>query len=502
MRIEPPRADIALLVEGTYPYVRGGVSSWIHQIITGLPEFSFSLLFLGSTPSAYAEAKYEVPGNVVHVEKCFLMDEHSRLAPGPRRLHGTRLEDVQRLHDSLLGPGHGPDTGTARKVLGSLVAGNGLEARDFFFSQGAWTHIQASYLGACRDAPFLEYFWTLRSIIGPVFKLSEFAKRMPPVRLFHAISTGYAGFLGALLQSRVGAPLMLTEHGIYTKERRIDIQTLNLKCGGDEPEPSAVDGMAYSDHLWIRFFENLGRFTYQAADPIISLYERNRQRQVSDGAEAARTRIVPNGVDLEGLSPLRAKRPESVPPVIGLLGRIVPIKDVKTFIRAMKTVTVRLPQAEAWLIGPTEEDPTYVEECRSLISDLGLEQQVKFLGFQNPKDILPQLGLMVLSSISEAFPLVLLEAFAAGLPAVTTDVGACREIIEGRDADDRAIGSAGRVVAFADPDGLAKAVLELLGNQDAWRRAQGAAIERVERYYNQERILGEYRELYKATMAA
>jgi PAS domain S-box-containing protein len=59
---------------------------------------------------------------------------------------------------------------------------------------------------------------------------------------------------------------------------------------------------------------------------------------------------------------------------------------VKTFIRAMKIVSVHLPQAEAWLIGPTEEDPTYVEECRSLMTDLGLENQVKFLGFQNPKD--------------------------------------------------------------------------------------------------------------------
>ncbi len=502
MRPEQPIADIALLVEGTYPYVRGGVSSWIHQIVTGLPEYSFSLLFLGSAPSAYDKAQYAMPENVVGMQTCFLMDEHSSLAPRVRRLNRTKLEAVQRLHDGLLLPDGVAEERGMERVLSSLVAASGIEARDFFFSQGAWEQVQNSYLSACRDAPFLTYFWTVRSILGPIFKLAAFAKTAPPARMYHAISTGYAGFLGALLKNRLGAPLMLTEHGIYTKERRIDIQTLNLRPGTDNLPPSAIDGMAFNDYLWIRFFENLGRFTYWAANPIISLYERNRQRQVTDGAEASRTQVVPNGVDLEGLSPLRAQRPEHAPQVIGLLGRIVPIKDVKTFIRAMKIVSVHLPQAEAWLIGPTEEDPTYVDECRSLVTDLGLENQVKFLGFQNPKDILPKLGVMVLSSISEAFPLVLLEAFAAGLPAVTTDVGACREIIEGRDPEDRAIGRAGRVVAFADPDGLAHAVLELLGSPETWRQAQSAAIERVEHYYNQERILGEYRDLYRATMAA
>ena len=44
-------ADITLLLEGTYPFVRGGVSGWVHQIIEGLPQFKFSLIFLGSKVS-------------------------------------------------------------------------------------------------------------------------------------------------------------------------------------------------------------------------------------------------------------------------------------------------------------------------------------------------------------------------------------------------------------------------------------------------------------------
>jgi len=79
--IEPVQesvADIALLLEGTYPYVRGGVSSWVHQIITALPEIRFAVVFIGSEPSMYGPAQYQFPGNVTHVETHYLLrqDRH------------------------------------------------------------------------------------------------------------------------------------------------------------------------------------------------------------------------------------------------------------------------------------------------------------------------------------------------------------------------------------------------------------------------------------------
>ncbi|MFM2420377.1 MAG: hypothetical protein RL385_5100, partial [Pseudomonadota bacterium] len=99
--------------------------------------------------------------------------------------------------------------------------------------------------------------------------------------------------------------------------------------------------------------------------------------------------------------------------------------------------------------------------------------------------------------ISEAQPLAVLEAFASGVPCVTTDVGACREQIEGRDPDDRALGLSGRVVGFADPAGLGRAVIELLGDEAEYARCQAAAIARVERFYDQRSMLQAYDELYR-----
>lgn len=252
--------------------------------------------------------------------------------------------------------------------------------------------------------------------------------------------------------------------------------------------------------MWARFFESLGRMTYAAADDIVALYEGNRRRQMLDGAPAPKTRTIPNGVDLRRLAPLRAQRSDAIPKVLCLIGRVVPIKDVKTFIRAMLTVVRTMPEAEAWIAGPENEDPPYATECRELIDRLGLTDKVKLLGLQRIDELLPRIGVLVLSSISEALPLAVLEAFAAGVPVVTTDVGACSELIHGSDAGDAALGVAGRVVPIADPVALAREALDLLGDENAWRAAQRAGIARVERYYSQERMVGAYRALY-ATLA-
>lgn len=129
---------------------------------------------------------------------------------------------------------------------------------------------------------------------------------------------------------------------------------------------------------------------------------------------------------------------------------------------------------------------------------LGVLDHIRFLGFQPMTEVLPQVGVIALSSISEALPLVLLEGFAAGVPAVATDVGACRQLIYGLGGEDEALGAAGSVVGIADPQSLGLAVVELLTNREEWDAASAAGVERVERYYNQEQMFSRYRAIYEA----
>lgn len=183
--------------------------------------------------------------------------------------------------------------------------------------------------------------------------------------------------------------------------------------------------------------------------------------------------------------------------MLGFVGRLVPIKDVKCFIRAMKAVVTRCPEARGWIIGPTSEDPGYARECAQLAAALGLEGHLTFTGYRPAEEVLPEIGLLVLTSISEGLPLVALEAFASGLPVLTTDVGACRELVEGRSSEDGDQGIAGTVVPIADPEVVARAALALLLDPVRWRAAQRAAVRRVDAHHTEARVFAAYRQLYE-----
>jgi glycosyltransferase involved in cell wall biosynthesis len=405
---------------------------------------------------------------------------------------------VQRVHDMFETDIRHPE---CPHLFANLMDQAGPDAalshEVFLYSQGAWDIIKKSYRRRSTDPSFVDYFWTIRTVHTPFWRLRDVALRSPKARIYHSVSTGYAGILGVLLKHRNQRPFMLSEHGIYVKERKIDLyqaQWLKDNRSVFDRDPSQV---SYFRQLWIRFFEHLGYVTYQAANDIVALYEANRQRQLHDGAPPERTSNIPNGVDIERFAALRAQRPATPPPVLCLIGRVVPIKDIKTFIRAVRVVVNHLPQAQAWIAGPEDESPEYARECRDLTNQLGLGDTVKFLGFQKLTELLPKVGLVVLSSISEALPLVILEGYAAGVPTLSTDVGSCRQLVFGLPGEDEAIGASGRVVRIADPDSLAQAALELLGDQQVWQAAANAAIQRVEKYYSQEMMFDQYRKLYE-----
>lgn len=490
-------SDITLLLEGTYPFVRGGVSGWVHQLIEGLPEVNFSLVHLGAERSTHDEIRYKLPPNVRALDCHYLMDGVELRPPKACMGDAAYFADSAKMHEWFRSPEGEPENAWLDRVVLQKDQKDGTCAKDFFFSKAAWAQISESYARYCPDTSFQVYFWSVRNMHTPLMKLAAIARTIAPSRAFHALTTGYAGLLGVMLKQGTGRPLILTEHGIYTKERTIELQSMFLREPDGWLTPMPDSGMEHHNQAWVRLFEGIGRLVYVAADPIITLYEKNRERQIRDGADPARTRIIPNGVDVERFAPLRARRPEKIPMVMGLIGRIVPIKDIKTFIRAVSVLAITLPEVQGWLIGPEEDDPGYVDECKALVRSLQLEDRIRFLGFQQVEDVLPRLGLLVLTSISEAFPLVIGESHASGLPVLATDVGACRDLIDGKEPADRALGRAGEVVSICDPDALARAAFELLTDPARWHAAQRAGIARVERYYRQSRVIESYREIYQ-----
>ena len=180
--------------------------------------------------------------------------------------------------------------------------------------------------------------------------------------------------------------------------------------------------------------------------------------------------MIANGIDLDRFTSISLKPPGGRQ-IITFIGRVVRIKDVETFIRAMDIVFKSDPNVAAWIVGPDDEEPDYARQCYKLVSSLGIGERLEFLGMRDVVQILGQVDMVVLTSLSEGQPLTLLEAGAAGLPCVASDVGSCRDILLGGDAP----ASGGYVTALMSPQDTATAILKLLADP-ADARAKGAAL--------------------------
>ena len=495
------QADVGLLLEGTFPFVAGGVSSWVNQIINGFPDLTFAIVFLGSRREDYGVPKFKLPANVVHFEAHYLYNSDGKPPVVPIKGDAEMFNISEDLHTYFRNPQEHDAMGA--KALETIVGElqGRMNRSEFLYSEASWNYTTRMYQERCTDPSFVDYFWTVRTMHTPIWTLSKIVETLIPCRCYHTISTGYAGFLGALLKRRYQKPLILSEHGIYTKERRIDLYAAQWIADNRSVLQRDPTEAGYFRQAWIRFFEALGRMCYDASDQIIALYENNRLRQIQDGAKPERTFNIPNGIDVVRFGELRALRPATIPKVCCLIGRVVPIKDIKTYIRAMRVVASRLPEAEAWIAGPEDESPAYAKECHDLVKSLGLENNVKFLGFQKLTELLPKVGLGVLSSISEALPLVLLEGYAAGVPGVSTDVGSCRQLIYGLTDEDKEMGASGEVVGIADPQALAESIISFFTDEAKWHAASEAGVKRVNKYYTHPLMYARYGEVYRRALA-
>ena len=306
------------------------------------------------------------------------------------------------------------------------------------------------------------------------------SQEIPKADIYHAVSAGYAGILGNCASYIKGVPLLLSEHGIYTREREEDIIRSNWVAGEFKG-------------LWIDFFKKLSFIAYQQASVVTTLFGTNRSLQIELNCPPEKIVIIPNGVNAGDFASCRKKK-GSGSVTLGAVLRVVPIKDVKTMLLAFDIVKRAAPEAGLKIMGNCAEDPVYYQECVELLAALGTED-VEFLGQVNIKEHLPEVDLLLLSSISEGQPLAILEGMAAELPFVATNVGDCRALLEGEREDDR-FGPAGLVVPMMDSEAMAQAILRCIRNPDLMTSMGLAGRKRVEAYYSREGMLDAFRNIY------
>ena len=180
---------------------------------------------------------------------------------------------------------------------------------------------------------------------------------------------------------------------------------------------------------------------------------------------------------------------------------MVPFKDVKTFLFAIQFARKEISALKALVVGDLHEDPTYSDECMALASALGLADCVEFTGTVRILEVLPRVHLAVLTSMTESQPLAILEAGAAGICCIATDVGGCRELLLGREERQEAA-PGGIVVPAFDATAIGRAVVDLLrDNERRQRYAENLRI-RIQRHHDRKQVQEAYAAVYNKYCSA
>lgn len=461
---------ICLITEGSYPYVTGGVSSWIQSLMTQLPQHEFIIISISAKRENTLVRRYSSPSNLIEIQDIYLDTLITEdIVPGKRY---RITEEEKHAFFSLIG-----GTDINWPVLFDLLVSDRIDhIINFLASKDFYDIVYQLCKERFMHVPFTDMFWALRSMVLPLFICLN--QKLPAADLYHSVSTGYAGVLGALAKHQYNKPYLLTEHGIYTREREEEIIKATWIKG-------------YFKDIWIDYFYNLSNCAYEYANEVTALFEKNREIQIELGCQEAKTSVIPNGIDLTRFDVASRRKKEGLH--VGAVVRVVPIKDIKTMLQSFAIVQETLPNAQFYIIGPVDEDKDYYEECVDLVESLELKNVV-FTGEVNVKEYLEFLDLLVLSSISEGQPLVILEGLAMGIPYVTTDVGSCSELLYG---PNDSYGHAGSVVPVMHFHLLAQEIIRLLMDQEKREEYGQNGIKRVSEYYSLPLMIQRYDACYE-----
>ena len=458
---------VCLILEGSYPFITGGVSAWVHQLITYLEDINFVLYTI--SPAKDQPQRYKLPANVID-HKDMVLSAPVRTKRRPSQVSAL-IDEITEIHRPLLS-GQAPELD---RVIGQIPKGYSVYT-DAIKSDAGW-HLLSSQNQKKNPAyPFSDFFWAWKSAHDMMFAI--LGNTAPEADLYHPVSTGYAGLAALCAKIRKGRPFLLTEHGLYHKEREMEIRKAQFIRG-------------YQRDMWTGIYNNLSRLSYCYADLIIALFEQNRRLQIELGAPEAKTRVIPNGIDVPFYSGVTRRQKEGFH--VGLVGRVVPIKDIKTFISMAKIVSETVPEAEFHCIGPTDEDPGYFEDCQILVESLKLADRFHFTGRQDVREYYSFLDVLLLTSVREAQPLVILEAYCAGVPVVATRVGNVAELL---DYDDRFIAPS------KDPEKLAAGVRFVYEHPEQMRLIVEKNKDRVIRFYDRDKVFQTYGDLYRQYISA
>ena len=467
------RTRVLLTTEGTYPYEMGGVSSWCDLLVRELREFDWLVLPIVAPHGR--SAIFELPPHATALPPIEVWSERR-----PRRRRGARGEgDLPAvLARELLGW-----EGDVDSVLGAWLRCRRSPAsvREAFRSTRGWTGfvdalstVLDERVPAAGTPPELDLveaaelyqtlYWIARTAAAPT----------PDVDVLHATAAGWSSIPAAVHHALHGTPMIVTEHGVYLRETYL---------AAVRRAESAGRRFAAT-----RLARGLTRVAYASADVVSPVTDANAHWETGLGLDAEKIVVVYNGL---------STAPEAVPPpntcTVVSVGRIDPLKDIHTMLRAAAATLEMVPEARFkhyGLVTPGEE--AYGRSCELLHERLGLGDRFEFMGrTTDPNGAVRNADIVLMTSISEGLPMAILEAMGQARPVVATAVGGVPDVVRG----------CGIVTAPVQDRDIAVALTTLLRNPELAARLGRYGHRRLGRLFNQAECVDSYRRLISSAAA-
>lgn len=300
----------------------------------------------------------------------------------------------------------------------------------------------------CRDAELYEIAMTSRADLSCGVKVARVARR-EGFHLIHTHTTRTA-MIGRIASLVAGVPMV---HHVHSPTARDTEQALRNRVN------AAVE-----------------RISLLGVARLIPVSRSLEQYLLDAGWDAARIRMVPNGVP-SSAEPLPARPMPAGEWTIGTVALFRPRKGIEILIEAIAALRARERRVRLQAIGPFET-AAYETQVRELALRLGVGDAVRWTGFtSNVGEALAALDVFVLPSLyGEGMPMVVLEAMAAGVPVIGTQVEGIPEVVED--------GRTGLLAPPGDAAALARRIEELMDGRHDWQALRTAARERQAQHYS------------------
>ncbi len=481
------RIKVVWTGEGTYPYTTGGVSTWADILVHELKNIDFTLIPIQMHP--FVKLKFDIPPNVIDIINVPLWGTEEPI-------EYIRQIDFSTIYESKIKTQeiHNIDKLSSiiilildhiyRKKNDLEAVGNAIyEFYEYFHIYDYYETFREEKIWEIYKKYILNHYKNIKEDIPTVFDMIEGLRylyrffisllpKLPEAEIYHSSAAAFCGLPCIIAKKKYNSKFLLTEHGVYIREQYL---------------AASRNQMPYrTKEFMMGLITLVSKLNFHFADVVSPVCNYNTRWEKKWGVNEEKIYTIYNGIDTLKFKNLKIEK-EKNRPIVTMVARIDPLKDIETFIKTAQIVSKEIPDVLFKLYGPIV-DEKYYNSCKKLVDKLKIEKNFKFAGLtHSPENAYNEGDVVMLTSISEAFPFVVIEAMACEKVVVSSDVGGTKEVLEGY----------GYVVKPKDYQEFANKVIYILEHPDMAREMGMEARNFILNGFATEDMVENYSNLYK-----